>query len=146
MGVRMTHSISGGEYIAQREQVPHLEEAGWEQVPGQDIKGEEWPAELRRYGGQPEVRLRHPVTGGEYASPESAVPYHQGRGWVRADEQAEQAATEGLETKTVPELRELAKAQGISPIPTTKPELLAALQGEQPAEQPAEPAQPSEEG
>jgi len=148
MGVRMTHPVSGGEYDAQPSQVEHLKETGWELAEGEEADYERWPADLQRYGGQPEVQLRHPVTGAEYGSPESAVPYHQEKGWVRADEQADQA----LEDKTVPELRDLAKEQGIKPIPATKPELIAALSSTTPSDQAgeddagAEPAQDSEEG
>lgn len=153
--IRMTHpGIEGSEYLADPLQVPHLEENGWQVADGQDdSEVERWPMDLRRFEGQPKVELWHPATGGYYTAPESAVPYHRGRGWLvvgsddyRAAQTAQ--ATEDLSDRTVEELRELAKERGISPLPTKKAELLDALAdqeqeqqqdaGEQPADQESE--------
>jgi hypothetical protein len=147
MTVRMTHPDHDGEFDAQPSQVPFLKDARWQVVPGQDDQGEQWPAELQRFEGQDQVRIRHPETESETVVAASAVPHLREKGWQVVDEQAEAEA--GLEDKTVPELRELAKARGISPIPATKPELLAALSSEAADEQAteeqdqAEPAEPA---
>jgi len=149
MTVRMTHPDHDGVFDAQPSQVPHLKDARWQVAPGQDEQGDEWPAELQRFEGQDQVKIRHPETGGETVVAASAVPHLREKGWLVVEAEAE--AEEGLEGKTVPELRELAKARGISPIPATKPELLDALSSEAPDEQATEdqagdqPAQPSEE-
>lgn len=147
MTVRMTHPDHDGVFDAQPSQVPFLKDARWQVAPGQDEQGEEWPAELQRFEGQDQVKIRHPETGGETVVAASAVPYHRERGWLVVDEQAEAEAEAGLEGKTVPELRELAKARGISPIPATKPELLDALSeqaSQDEGQAGVEPAQPSE--
>jgi hypothetical protein len=146
MTVRMRHPDSGGTYDAQPSQVPLLELTGWQTVEGEDLSDvEPLPAELQPFEGQPTFRMRHPdVEGDPVTAAESQVPFYRERGWVLVtDEEQEEVGLEGL---TVPELRELAKARGISPIPATKPELLDALSvpAEQEHESPAEPA--SEEG
>lgn len=123
-------------------QVPHLELSGYQFVEGDR---EEWPAEALPFGGQPVVRIYHPELEAYHEVAESAVPYHRERGWVLVEDEAEAEAQAGLEGKTVPELRELAKNQGITPIPTTKPELLAALTKQPSEDQAAEAAQDQEE-
>jgi SAP domain-containing protein len=146
MGVRMTHPDSGGEYLAQPEQVPHLRSAGWQVAPGQENQGEEWPAELQRFDGQQQVRMRHPdIDGDPIVVAASAVPFHREKGWqVLEDEPpAEPAEDEDLEGLTVEELKERARDAGL-PVSGTKAELLERLGAEQEVESPAEPA--SEEG
>lgn len=157
MTVHMRNPKSGGEYDAHPLQVEHLKLSGWQVAPGQQEQGEEWPTEARLFEGQPVVHMRKSDVANEITVAESAVPFHQERGWQRieaepagepeslAEAVRPEAAEEGdgLEGRTVPELRELAKAQGISPIPTTKPELLDALRST-PAETPAEPTEEAE--
>lgn len=146
--VRMRHPETGAEINATPDQAAHYQRSGWQAVSGQPTR---WPAELQRFEGQEQVRLWHPGLPNTRDEPlvvaASAVGLHRDKGWLRYDEQppTEQAA-EGLDEKTVPELRELAKQQGISPLPTTKPELLEALRNS-PAEQAAEPPsqQPAEQ-
>ena len=121
---RMTHPDPTVEdAIAKAEQVPHLEHAGWRFVEGDR---EHWPEELQRFDGETQVYIRHPVTGASSIVPEIAVPHWRAVGWQVVDPDAEQAAE--LEGKKVAELRELAKDRGISPIPPTKDELIAALE------------------
>jgi hypothetical protein len=122
---RMTHPDPDvDDAVVQASQVPHFEYAGWRYVDGDR---EDWPAELQRFEGQTQVRLRHPETGGTATVGEDSAPHWRSRGWVIVDDVADQAAA--LEGKTVPELRELAKERGISPIPATKAELVEALEG-----------------
>jgi hypothetical protein len=142
-----------GESIVPASAVPHHERSDWEFVEGDR---EDWPTEAQPFGGQPLVRIRHPVAG-ESRVPQSAVPQWRSVGWqiVEPDDQAAQTVTpvgEGgelaMEEFTVPQLRQLARDRGISPIPSTKPELLAALSGDQesPEDQAGDqPAPPSEE-
>ena len=143
MAVRMRHPDLDSEYLAEPGQVPHLEQAGWVQVEGQDEQGEVWPEDLQLFDGQQQVRMRHPdLPGQEIVRAESAVPYHRERGWQviedtpPSDENApsSDAQAEGRSEPTVAELREQAKAAGISPLPTTKADLLAALR-DQPNQQ-----------
>jgi hypothetical protein len=136
-----------GESIVPASAVPHHERSDWEFVEGDR---EDWPTEAQPFGGQPLVRIRHPVAG-ESRVPQSAVPQWRSVGWevVEPDDQAE-ASAEAVEIEefTVPQLRQLARDRGISPIPSTKPELLAALSGDQesPEDQAGDqPAPPSEE-
>jgi hypothetical protein len=150
MVVRMIHPDLDAEIEVHPGAVPHHQRAGWQVASGQDEQGEVWPGELQLFGGQRQVRLRHPdLEGDPITVAESAVPFHREKGWVEVEQEVEVPAS--LEAKTVPELRELAKDHGISPLPTTKPELLAALAGalattQQPEEQAGvEPAQPEEE-
>jgi len=130
----MTNPASGGEYDAAPEQVPHLERAGWERASGQDgVEVEEWPDELKRFGGQESVELYLPTTGAYYTAAKSATDHHQQRGWLVVGSEDYQAAVRAgaeasFEDKTVEELREEAKARGISPLPTKKAELIEALQ------------------
>jgi hypothetical protein len=124
MAVRMTHpDLPGTEISVAASAVPFHREARWEEVPGQDEHGEVWPLEAQRFGGQTVVRLRHPDLEQEIEVAESAVPFHRERGWQLAD----QVEAEALEGRKVAELRELAKERGISPIPSTKAELVEAL-------------------
>lgn len=139
--VRMIHPETGAEITATPGQAAHYERSGWQTVEGEP---EAWPAEAQLFGGQEQVRLRHPETGAEITVAASAVPFHRDKGWlVVTDEPAVGEAppappepTGGLDGLTVAELRELAKDQGISPIPTTKGELLEALSSQPRAAEP----------
>lgn len=82
----MRHLELDEEYQAQPEQVPHLRAAGWVEVEGQTERGEVWPAEAQLFGGQEQVRMRHPDLEGEILVARSAVPYHRERGWLVASE------------------------------------------------------------
>jgi hypothetical protein len=117
-------------------QVGHFEHAGWRHAEGDR---EDWPAELQGAGREGMVYIRNRDTGGTAFVPE-LVGHLRERGWEEVDPDAEQAAD--LEAKKVAELKALAKERGISPIPTTKAELLEALQETQ--DEAGEPA-PSEE-
>jgi len=149
--VRMSHPASGGEYAARPEQVPHLEQSGWQRDPDQEAEGERWPEDLQRFGGQAQVRMRHPDLDTEITVAESAVPMHRSNGWQVVDEAAvtdAARATDDLEALTVEELKEEARGRGL-PVSGTKAELIERLQ-EPPAEpeqdddQPAGPASPEE--
>jgi SAP domain-containing protein len=131
VSVRMTHPASGGEYDAQPGQVPHLQSSGWRVEPGQDDQGEEWPEDLQRFGGQTQVRMRHPDIEGEITVAESAVPYHREKGWQVIDDQAvtEAAQTGDLEDLTVEELKDEARARGLA-VSGTKAELIERLRSE----------------
>jgi hypothetical protein len=142
----MTHPETGGTYDAQPSQVPHLERAGWQVAPGQDEQGEQWPEELQPFGGQDQVAIHHPMTGGQSVVAASAVPYWRERGWLIAEPEAEGpppgSEDDGLEGLTVVELQDLARERGL-PVSGTKAELLQRLRAEQEAgDQPA----PTEEG
>jgi hypothetical protein len=140
----MTHPGQPGvEYEAAPEQVPHLEDVGWEQVPGQDVKGETWPAELRRFEGQDQVRMRHPEVEGEIVVAESAKPFHREKGWqvVTDEAEAEKPDDDGLEVLTVAELQDYARGAGL-PVSGTKAELLERLRSTPDHDQ-AEPAEPA---
>ena len=119
---RISHPDSGVEdAVVPAAAVPHWEYAGWKYEEGDR---EDWPTELQRFEGQTQVRIYHPDLDVYETVAESAVPHHRSRGWtLAADHDAEQ-----LETKKVAELRQLAKDRGISPIPSTKDELVAALE------------------
>lgn len=153
MTIKMTHPESGGTYDAQPSQVPHLQEAGWQVVEGQQEQGEVWPAEVQRFEGQPPIRMRHPDLGENQVITvaESAVPHHAERGWLVVDEEAEvepeaQPAA-GFEGLTVEELREEARARGIA-VSGTKAELLGRLADsdqQQETQAPAEAGPSSEE-
>jgi hypothetical protein len=129
-----------GESVVPSSAVPHHERAGWTFVEGDR---DTWPQEQQRFEGQAQVRIRHPVTGGESVVAESAVPHWRSVGWEVVDEHAEAEAA--VESLTVPELRQLARDRGISPIPSTKPELLAALHEDQDTEEAGEEPAPSSE-
>lgn len=152
--VRMTHPDLDTEIAVHPLAVPHHEYAGWEVVAGQDAEDEveRWPAEQQRFEGQQQVRLYHPDLEGDIIVAASAVPHHRSKGWLISDpEVADQfEGDQGLEAKTVEELKELAKERGISPLPTKKADLIAALNEEptheQDQDQPAEPAPADEEG
>ena len=134
---RMTYPDPGVEDVTvDAMQVGHFEHAGWRYVEGDR---EDWPAELREAGREGMVYIRNRYTGGTAFVPELSGHLRE-RGWEEVDPQAEQAAD--LEAKKVAELKALAKERGISPIPTTKAELLEALQETQ--DEAGEPA-PSEE-
>jgi hypothetical protein len=118
--------------------VPEWERNRWEFVEGDR---EDLPREYQKYEGQPERRIYHPGLDRYEHVAESAVPEWRSRGWVPADD-VEQA---DLEAKKVAELRELAKERGISPIPTTKAELIEALNDQEQTQAGDEPAQDSKE-
>jgi hypothetical protein len=120
---RISHPDPGVEdAIVDAIQVPHFEHAGWRYVEGDR---EDWPPEAREESRAGWVYIRNRSTGGTTFVPELTAALAE-RGWEEVDPEAERAAE--LEDKTVAELRELAKGRGISPIPTTKAELLEALQ------------------
>ena len=122
---RISHPDPGVEdAIVDAMQVGHFEHAGWRYVEGDR---EDWPAELREAGREGMVYIRNRNTGGTAFVPELSGHLRE-RGWEEVDPGAEQAAD--LEAKKVAELKALAKERGISPIPTTKAELLEALQQE----------------
>jgi hypothetical protein len=125
---RMTHPDPDvDDAIVLAMQVPHFERAGFRHVEGDR---EDWPEELRQEGGREgQVYLHHPETGAREFVPEQAAAHWRSRGWVVVDPQAEQVAE--LEAETVPKLRELAKNRGISPIPSTKAELIEALEDQE---------------
>jgi hypothetical protein len=123
---RITHPDPGvDDDIVKASQVPHFEHAGWRYVEGDR---EDWPAELQESGREGMVYIRNRNTGGTAFVPE-LVGHLRERGWEEVDPDAERA--EELETRKVAELKALAKERGISPIPTTKAELLEALQDTQ---------------
>lgn len=140
---RMTHPDPDlDDEVVSASQVPHLEHIGWRYVEGDR---EDWPEDLQRAGREGMVYVRHPETGGTAFVPELSAPLRE-RGWEVADPDAEQA--EALDAKTVADLRELAKERGISPIPTTKAELIEALEqrdSTEPTKAGDEPAQDTEE-
>jgi hypothetical protein len=150
--VLMTHPESGGEYWATPDQVPHLQEADWQIAPGQNVDVEEWPAELRRFGGQDTVKMRHPeIEGDPITAALSQVPFYREKGWQIVDEDAatEAAQTGGLEDLTLDQLKEEARARDL-PVSGTKAELVERLRGEPKQDESQdqagdEPAQPSEE-
>ena len=122
---RMTYPDPGVEdATVDASQVPHMEHVGWQYLEGDR---EDWPAELRETGRAGMVYIRNRNTGGTAFVPELSGHLRE-RGWEEVDPGAEQAAD--LEAKKVAELKALAKERGISPIPTTKAELLEALQQE----------------
>jgi hypothetical protein len=137
---RMTHPDPEVEdAFVEASQVPHLEHGGWRYVEGDR---EDWPEEAREESRAGWAYIRNRYTGGTTFVPE-LTPALRERGWEEVDPQAEQAAE--LEDKKVAELRELAKERGISPIPSTKDELIEALKGEQNQDQAGDqPAEPEE--
>lgn len=143
MGVRMSHpDLPGQDIEVAASAVPFHVEAGWSEVPDQDERGEQWPAEAQPFGGQPVVRLRHPDLDAEIEVAASAVPFHRDKGWVLVEE-VEAAELDG---KTVEELREIAGQRGLRKS-GNKDDLLARLRGEQEQDTKAgdEPAQPSQD-
>jgi hypothetical protein len=138
---RMTHPDPDvDDATVQAMQVPHFEHAGWRYVEGDR---EDWPAELQRFGGAEQVYIQHPETGAREFVTKDAAAHWRSRGWVVVDPEAEQAAD--LEDKKVAELRELAKDRGISPIPSTKAELIEALEGHDVADDDQAGVQPEDE-
>lgn len=134
----MVHPVSGGEYPASASQVPFLKENGWQVVEGQDEQGEEWPAELQRFEGQPLVWIRHPdVDGDPIPVGASSVPIHRSSGWYVVEDESSSdaeddgpASEDGRDDLTVEELKDEARARGL-PVSGTKAELLERLRGEQ---------------
>jgi hypothetical protein len=128
MSVRMTHPTLDTEITVDPISVPHHQNAGWEVVPGQDETGDEWPAELQRFEGQQQVRMHHPDIADDIIVGASAVPFHRSKGWLISDpEVADQLeGVQGLEAKTVDELKELARGRGL-PVSGTKAELVERL-------------------
>jgi hypothetical protein len=126
---RMTHPITGADEIVDAGQVPHLEHAGWRFEEGDR---DTWPQELQRFDdGAPGVHIRNLNTGGATFVPELTGHLRE-RAWVEVGSDEDRAAqADKLEDKTVVELKELAKDRGISPIPTTKAELIEALEDSQ---------------
>lgn len=87
-GVRIYHPDLDTEITVPSSAVPFHQEAGWQPVEGQQDMGEVWPAEIRRFGGQTPIRMRHPDMESEITVAESAVPFHRERGWQTIDEEA----------------------------------------------------------
>jgi len=149
MSVRMRHpTLPGQEITVAPEAVPHHRSAGWQVVEGQTEQGEQWPAEVQRFEGQTQVRIYHPVTGGEAVVAASAVPTHEASGWqVVKDAEPTAAALEpedGLAGLTVAELQDLARGAGL-PVSGTKAELLERLRAAPSDQAGVEPAQPTDE-
>jgi hypothetical protein len=148
--VLMTHPDSGGEYWATPDQVPHHQESDWQIAPGQNVDVEEWPAELRKFGGQDTVKMRHPEIEGEPVTAAlSQVPFYREKGWQIVDEHAEGFDASGLVNYTLEQLKEEARARDL-PVSGTKAELNERLRGEPKQDESQdqagdEPAQPSEE-
>jgi hypothetical protein len=148
MGVRMTHPTLPADHWIEVDPiaVPHHAAAGWQVEPGQEETGEEWPAELQRFEGQEQVRMRHPDLDAEITVARSAVANHQSNGWYQvSDDVPLPSVADGLEGRTVEQLRERARELGL-PVSGTKPELIERLRTAPAAEEPATPAdQESEE-
>jgi len=148
MGVLMRHPDSGGTYDAQPSQVPHLQESGWQVAEGQTEQGEVWPAEVRRFEGQPPVRMRHPQVADEITVAESARPHHAAQGWLVVEDAVEEAGVGSwiqevaFEDYTVEQLRDEARAVGVM-VSGTKAELIERLRAMQQA--PAEAGQSTKE-
>jgi hypothetical protein len=138
--VRMTNPASGGEYDADPGQVEHLKAAGWE-LDDPDADYERWPAELQRFEGQEQVRIRHPLTGSTAVVARSAVAVHRSAGWQEITDEDDAGS---LEAKTVPELKALLEQRGL-PVSGTKAELIERLQ-EPAAETEQDNDQPAEDG
>jgi hypothetical protein len=127
--------------------VPHWERVGWSFVEGDR---EDLPASYQRFEGQPPIRIYHPGLDRYEIVAESAVAQHRSQGWQLASD----AEAAGFDGKTVEQLREIAREQGISPLPAKKAELIEALTGgqqDQDQDQDQDqagnkPAQDSEEG
>jgi len=130
MTVRMRHPDLEEEIVVASSAAPLHALSGWAAVEGQDDMGEELPAELQPFEGQPQVRLYHPdVEGDPITVAESAVPFHRERGWLVVED--EEAASEAepvdeLDGLTVAELQDVARDQGL-PVSGTKQELLERL-------------------
>ncbi|HEV8653109.1 MAG TPA: hypothetical protein VG276_27885 [Actinomycetes bacterium] len=94
MGVRMRHPDLEQEIEVAPSAVPHHQRVGWVEIEGQTEQGERWPAELQRFEGQQQIRMRHPdLEGTQITVAASAAPMHLERGWyVVPDENAPPAA------------------------------------------------------
>jgi hypothetical protein len=139
MTVRMRHpDLEGQEITVASSAAPLHALSGWVAVKGQDDMGEELPAELQPFEGQPTFLMRHPdVEGDPVVAAESQVPFYRERGWVLVEEEpveeeAEPVAEEegdgldGLDGLTVAELQDVARDAGL-PVSGTKQELLERL-------------------
>jgi hypothetical protein len=131
--VRMTKA-DVQDYWADPGQVPHFENAGWKRAPGQDdIEVEEWPDELKRFGGQEPVDIYNPQTGAYYTTGAESVGHHRSRGWlvVGSDDYAAaiKAKATDLDNLTVEELKDKARARDL-PVSGTKAELVERLRAE----------------
>jgi hypothetical protein len=136
MTVRMRHpDLEGQEITVASSAAPLHALSGWVAVEGQDDMGEELPAELQPFEGQPTFLMRHPdVEGDPITAAESQVPFYRERGWVLVEEEpveekAEPEAEEegdGLDGLTVAELQDVARDRGL-PVSGTKQELLERL-------------------
>jgi hypothetical protein len=139
----MTHpDLEGQEIAVAPSAVPVHAESGWQVVPGQDETGDEWPAEVQRFEGQPPIRLRHPDLEQEITVAESAVPFHREKGWLPVDDEGEPEPAGDLEGLTVEQLRDLVRARGL-PVSGTKAELVERLSPQ--ASEPAEAAEQTPE-
>jgi hypothetical protein len=158
MAVRMRHPGVDADYLAQPGQVPHLQATGWEVVEGQAEQGEVWPAEARRFGGQPVVRMSHPDVADEITVAESAVPMHQSQGWQRVEPEAPAEAEDagepvaGDDPRTVDDLKNEIRALNADrgpdeklPVSGTKAALLARLSDAHEQDASGEAAGPNED-
>jgi hypothetical protein len=145
MGVRLRHPTLPADQVIEVDPiaVPHHQAAGWQVEEGQDETGEVWPAELQRFEGQEQVRLRHPELDAEITVARSAVPVHQSTGWYQVEEDV--PLPDDLGDLTVDDLRDLLRARDL-PVSGTKAELVSRLRAAPAEEEPATPAdQESEE-
>lgn len=112
--------------VVEASQVPHFENAGWRHEEGDR---ETWPEELQRFGGQPQVRLYHPVLERYEVVAESQVGQLRSVGWLLAEE-ADQAKAaqqaDALSERTVEELKEEARARDL-PVSGSKAELVERI-------------------
>jgi hypothetical protein len=150
VSVRLRHpELEGQEIDVAESAVPFHRAAGWQVIEGQDEQGEEWPAELQPFEGQPPIRMRHPDVADEITVAESAVPIHRSSGWQvvedEADEESDESADDGLDELTVAQLQDeirtlnkLRPDDAQLPVSGTKAELLERLRNAPPDEPPDE--------
>jgi hypothetical protein len=139
--VRLIHPEVEQEIVVDTSAEPMHANSGWRRAPGQDhIPREELPAEVQRFEGQEQIRMRHPNVHDEITVGLSAMGMHQEKGWVRVEE----AAAQELEDKTLEELRDEVRARGLK-VSGSKDELIERLQTET-TQEPAAPADKEDEG
>jgi hypothetical protein len=137
MSVRMRHpDLEGQEITVASSAAPLHALSGWVAVEGQDDMGEELPAELQPFEGQPTFLMRHPdVEGDPVIAAESQVPFYRERGWLLVEEE-EAAEVEDLDEEatledlTVVQLQDRARELGL-PVSGTKAELVERISGQQ---------------
>jgi hypothetical protein len=148
--VRMTHPDVEQDIVVGLDAEPIHANSGWRRAPGQDDlpPPEGVPADVVRFEGQEQVRMRHPNVAEVITVGAAAVPFHAERGWVRVD----QAERESLEAKTVDQLKDEIRKLNADrddddqlPVSGTKAELLERLSQAQTSEVPAAPAEQEDE-